>query len=340
MDINQQLQGHPDATATAGRTVLRNALIGFTVAIQLLRPMVAAPATTSAVVDTTPCCASASSTRTVDAPPPVAVTFSDSDRVPTPDATADYTGGLAARLHTTGSTPIPGNVFMLMATHGSDNPARLYDHTPYIHGNATAADAHDSNVDAAEAAEAITGADVDLLDFTTAPGGGSSAGITYTIAYLNVISDGAFTGNIRVAATGRLTSDGYVHPINAINEKMAAAHLADADVIFTPSTPDAEHLDTFSARHVGELFRARNTGSTLGDERRLGNYHTWGTTQPDGLDIVGIRHIADVAAYLCGNGATYACEVADHYEDTIIGAPAPSDGPIEASATLIPARLH
>ncbi len=342
MDINQQLECRPGATATAGRTVLRNTLIGFAAAAQLLTPMAAANSTASTELDKTPCCdtasASASGTQTVSAPPSVAVTSSDSDWAPTPDATADYTGGLAARLHSTGSTPIPGDVFILMATYGSDNSARLFDRTPYIHDKGTAADSHESNVDAAAVVEAITGADVDLLDFTTAPGGGPSAGITYTIAYLNIISDGAFTGDLRVAATGRLGSDGYVQPILAINEKMAAAHLADADVLFTPSTPGAEHLADHSARDVGELFRARNTGASLADERELGSYRSWGATRPDGLDVVGIRHIADVAAYLCGNGSTYACDVTDYFEDRIIGTPAPSDGPDETSPT--PAGLH
>jgi hypothetical protein len=323
------------ATTTSSRvaTLIRNTLVGLATLTTIGTP---APADANNAAGSTESAAH----QTANPTPPIPVTHSSTDRGPTPDATAEYTGGIAARLHTTDSTPSPGNVFILMATPGSDSPAQLYDHTPYTHDNGTAADAHGSNIDAAAAAEAITSADIDLLDFTTAPGGGPSAGITYTIAYLNVISNGAFTGNIRIAATGRLATNGYVRPINAINEKTAAANLADADVLFTPSTPDAQHLNTYSARHVGELFRARNTGTTLADERNLDSYHTWGATRPDGLDIVGIRHIADVAAYLCGNGSTYACHVTDHYNNTIIGAPASSDGPDETSATLVPARLH
>lgn len=203
---------------------------------------------------------------------------------------------------------------MLMAVAGSDNDARLYDRTPYTHDNGTAADSHESNLTAVDTVETITDADVELLELTTAPAGGPSAGITYTIAYLNVISDGAFTGELRVAATGRIDKHGYVGPINAIDEKTAAAHLADADVLFTASTPTDGHLGAYAARHVGERTRARNTGAPLSDERQLDNYTTWGATRPDAMDIVHVRHIADVAT--CGTGSSYACHITDLLDHT------------------------
>jgi len=245
-----------------------------------------------------------------------ALPVTDDDRRPTPDASADYTGGIATRLHTADGTPVPGNVFLLMATAGSDATAQLFDETPYTHDNGTAADAHESNVAAVDTVETVTGTDIDLLELTTAPGGGPSGGITYTIAYLNVLSDGAFTGDLRIAATGRIGTHGYVDPINAIDEKTAAAHLADADVLFTPSTSTDQHLDTYGARHVGERNRARHTGNPLADERRLDNYHAWGADRPDGMDIIHVRHVADVAAYLCGTGSTYACHITELLEDT------------------------
>jgi hypothetical protein len=272
---------------------------------------------------------------------PVAATSTRDDQNPPPDATADYTGGNATRLRTADDSPLPGDVFMLMATAGSDAHARLYDETPYTHDRGVAADTHHSNLIAVETVEAITGRDVDLLELTTAPGGGSSAGIAYAIAYLNIISDGAFTGDVRVAATGRLGREGYVHPITAIDEKTAAAHHAAADVLFTPSTPTTEHLDLYSARHVGELFRVAFTDNPLAEERQLDLYHSWGATQPDGLDVVGVRHIADVAAYLCGAGSSYACTIVDQLDDHVTGIPtaapaAPSD--TRQTSTAAPIR--
>lgn len=313
MEATQPHPTHRDRVRTATAAV-GTAVVGLVVALMLV--FTAQPATEPAALPETSCCEeSASSRPAVIASPPVVVTSSD-DEGPTPDSTADHPGGFATRLHTADGSPVPGDVFLLMATAGSDATARLYDQTPYTHDNGTAADSHESNLTAYATVETITGADLDPLEFTTAPGGGPSGGIAYTIAYLNVLSDGAFTGDLRVAATGRIDTHGYVDPINAVDEKTAAAHLAAADVLFTPSTPTDDHLDTYAARHVGELFRARHTGNPLTDERQLDNYHAWGTNRPDGMDIIHVRHIADIAAYLCGTGSTHACHITELLEDT------------------------
>lgn len=253
------------------------------------------------------------------APPLVVAPSSDRDRLIAPDSVAQYVGGIAARIYTVDGAPVPGNVFVLMATAGSDEHARLFDQTRYTHDNGIASDTLESNLTAVEVVETITGADLQLLDFTTAPGGGPSGGLIYAISYLNVVSDGAFTGDVRVAATGQLGAHGYVHAITAIDEKTGAAHLADADVLFTPSTPSIDNIEAYATRQVGELFRARNTGAPLAEERQLDNYHNWGTDRPVGMDIVGTRHIADVAAYFCGTGSDYACEIVDVLADDIFG---------------------
>lgn len=247
------------------------------------------------------------------------VATGSADESAAPDEVADYVGGVAARLHTSDGTPVSGNIFFLAAVPGSDAAAVLFDDTPYRHDRGVAPEALESNVAAAEMVEDITGADVELLDLTTAPGGGASGGLAYTIAYLNVISNGAFTGDLRVAATGRVAPKGYVHPIKAINEKTAAASLARADVLFTPSTPGDTHLDRYAVRYVGELNRVALTDRTLHEERQLDHYHEWGVARADGLDIVGVRHIADVAAYLCGAGSSYACTIAAHLAGTTTG---------------------
>ena len=228
-----------------------------------------------------------------------------------PDRVADFVGGIAARLHSGGGDPIPGDLFLLMAVAGSDADAQLFDHTPYgLDRDQIHLEAAESNLQAVRTVEGITGASVQMVDFTSAPGGGPSAGITYAIGYLNIISDGAFTGGLVVAATGSLGSNGYVDPINSVNEKLAAADLAEADVLFTPSIPTAEHIEAHGTRVVGELFRARNTGSPLGEERQWEHYDRWGSNRPDDdIDVVGIRHIGDVAAYLCGAGSDFACDI-------------------------------
>ncbi len=228
-----------------------------------------------------------------------------------PDSTATEVGGIAARLRD-GETAIAGDLFLLLAVDGSDRVARLYDSTaytlrsPHIHPGARA-----SNDIAFDVVGNLLERDLPLIEFTSAPGGGPSAGLTYAIGYLNVESNGAFTGAVSVASTGALTHDGYVQPILAIDEKAAAAHLADVDVLFTPSTPTAGTVTSFGSRFEGELFRARNPGARLADERLWEHYEGWGADRPGGMDIIAVRHIGDVAAYLCGTGSDYACMVRD-----------------------------
>jgi len=249
-----------------------------------------------------------------DRAPAVAGTSPDVERrsrESEPDRVADYVGGIAARLHASAGAPIVGDVYLLMASTGSTANARLYDRTPYTHGSGAHPDTLASNLIAAETVGTISRSDVELVDVTGAPGGGLSGGVAYAIAYLNIISDGAFTGDLRVAATGRLLPEGHISAIENIDAKTAAAHLAAADVLFTPNVPTSEIRDAHGARFVGEFVRDPSTGVTLNDPRRLEVFHQWGASRPNGMDIVDARHLIDVATYLCATGSTYACHISE-----------------------------
>ncbi|MGA7759327.1 MAG: S16 family serine protease [Ilumatobacteraceae bacterium] len=319
MDNNHEYPALEHDTKKGSPAVTRCSLVTL-VAAAIVLTIGTGPATVNRSADLAPCCEQAGVSGSEDSPPALVVApSSDRDRSIAPDAVAQYVGGIAARIYTVDGSPVPGNVFVLMAIAGSDEHARLFDQTRYTHDQGIASDTLESNLTAVEVVEMITGADLHLLDFTTAPGGGPSGGLIYAISYLNIVSDGAFTGDVRVAATGQLGVQGYVHAINGIDEKTGAAHLADADVLFTPSTPSTDNIDAYGTRHVGELFRARNTGAPLAEERQLDHYRNWGTDRPVGMDIVGTRHIADVAAYLCGTGSKYACDILGLLADDIIG---------------------
>ena len=235
----------------------------------------------------------------------------DGERSTTPDRIADYVGGVAARLHVDGNDPIPGEVFLLMATDGSDDAARVYERTPFRHDGGAHEDTRNSNLAAVEFVEDITGEDLEPLDLTSAPAGGDSGGVAYALGYLDLVSDGRFTAGLRVAATGKIRADGYVEPIDAVDEKTAAAALAGADVLFTASVPDEAVIEVHGARFVGEMRWSRSPDSTLAEERQWDRYREWGVGRPDGMDIVAVRHIGDVAAYLCGAGSIPACLVVD-----------------------------
>ena len=246
-----------------------------------------------------------------DVRPPVTTSPSD-DRgvgVPVPDLMADHAGGIAARLHDADGEPLAGDVFLLIGSGGSTPQARVYDSTPYTHGRAPHPDTVASNLLAARTVERITGAELEVIEMTSASAGGPSGGITRAIAYLNVLSDGAFTGGHRVAATGVLSPEGHVSSIDDIDAKAAAAHLAEADVLFTPTVPTRWALDAYGARLVGELVREPETGRSFHDPRRIDQFRRWGAQRPSGMDVIDVRHIIDVSSYLCGAGSTFACDV-------------------------------
>jgi hypothetical protein len=235
-----------------------------------------------------------------------------------PDSVGRVRGGIAARVRRADDTPLPGDVFMLMGVEGSDATAVVYDGTPFRHDHGAADDSLESNVAAAALVGELTGGEIDLLGLTTAPGGGPSGGLAYVLAYLDLATDGGFTAGLRVAATGALESYGYVHPVLAVDEKVAAADLAGVDVVFVPSHP---HTDGSVAPHrvVGETARARFTGVTLAEERLSDQYQAWGADRSTALDVVVVRHVVDVAAYLCGAGSALACVVEASLVDTVAG---------------------
>ena len=234
---------------------------------------------------------------------------------PTPDVVGDEAGGVAARLHDADGAPLAGYVFLLFATGSETAGARVYDLTPYTHQGATHPDTVRSNRLAAATVAAITRAAVEVVDMTNAPGGGPSGGLTRAIAYLDIVSDGAFTGDLRVAATGQLTPEGHLRGIENIDAKTVAADLAGADVLFTPTVPSSATRTDHGARLAGEAVRDPGTGNALNDRRRIEQFRRWGDTRPAGMDIVDARHLIDVSAYLCGAGSEYACEVTERLDD-------------------------
>jgi PDZ domain-containing protein len=64
--------------------------------------------------------------------------------------------------------------------------------------------------------------------------GGPSAGLAFTLALLDVLSEGDLTGGLRVAVTGAIAEDGTVLPVGGVAQKVVAANAADADVLLVP----------------------------------------------------------------------------------------------------------
>jgi len=76
--------------------------------------------------------------------------------------------------------------------------------------------------------------------------GGPSAGLMFALAIYDTLTPGSLTDGEIVAGTGELTDDGAVGPIGGIEQKIAAAEDAGAELFFVPeeNCVDVEGLDT------------------------------------------------------------------------------------------------
>ncbi|MGH9105740.1 MAG: PDZ domain-containing protein [Acidimicrobiales bacterium] len=70
--------------------------------------------------------------------------------------------------------------------------------------------------------------------------GGPSAGLAFTLAILDTLSNGSLTGGHVVAATGTISPDGAVGEVGGVREKTVAVKRAGAQVFFVPA---AEYQD-------------------------------------------------------------------------------------------------
>lgn len=75
--------------------------------------------------------------------------------------------------------------------------------------------------------------------------GGPSAGLMFSLAIYDTLTPGSMTGGATVAGTGELLPDGRVGPIGGIEQKIAGAQKAGAQLFFVPkdNCPDVKDLD-------------------------------------------------------------------------------------------------
>ncbi|GAA3648713.1 PDZ domain-containing protein [Nocardioides ginsengisoli] len=75
--------------------------------------------------------------------------------------------------------------------------------------------------------------------------GGPSAGLMFSLAIYDTLTPGSLTGGATVAGTGELEPDGTVGPIGGIQQKIAGAEDAGAELFFVPkdNCPDVKGLD-------------------------------------------------------------------------------------------------
>jgi PDZ domain-containing protein len=70
--------------------------------------------------------------------------------------------------------------------------------------------------------------------------GGPSAGLAFTLTILDKLSPGDLTGGNEVAVTGTIEDDGTVGPVGGVEQKVAAARRAGAELFIVPDAEAAE----------------------------------------------------------------------------------------------------
>lgn len=83
------------------------------------------------------------------------------------------------------------------------------------------------------------------VDIDSGRVGGPSAGLAFTLAVIDVLTEGDLTGGASVAVTGTINEDGTVGEVGGVVQKAAAAADAGADIMLVPpgELADAEAHD-------------------------------------------------------------------------------------------------
>ncbi|SFO67386.1 MULTISPECIES: YlbL family protein [Actinomadura] len=99
------------------------------------------------------------------------------------------------------------------------------------------------------------------IDISIGDIGGPSAGLMFSLAIVDKLTEGPLTRGAFIAGTGTITPEGQVGPIGGIQQKMIAARQAGATVFLTPKDNCA---DAMNARPDGlRLVRADTLDTTL-----------------------------------------------------------------------------
>jgi len=83
--------------------------------------------------------------------------------------------------------------------------------------------------------------------------GGPSAGLAFTLAVLDQLTEGELTGGAQVAVTGTIHADGSVGAVGGVLQKTAAVEALGVDAFIVPSHLDAQELEAVIERAGDDL---------------------------------------------------------------------------------------
>jgi len=78
------------------------------------------------------------------------------------------------------------------------------------------------------------------VSISTGDVGGPSAGLAFTLAILETLTEGDLTGGGDVAVTGTIRLDGTVGPVGGVRQKVVAARRAGAELFLLPAQPGCD----------------------------------------------------------------------------------------------------
>ena len=81
------------------------------------------------------------------------------------------------------------------------------------------------------------------IDIDTERIGGPSAGLSFTLSLIDLLSEGELTGDLRVAVTGTIDDAGNVGAIGALPQKAEAVRRAGADLFIVPSGQTEDEVE-------------------------------------------------------------------------------------------------
>jgi hypothetical protein len=168
---------------------------------------------------------------------------------------------------------------------------------------------------------------------------GSSGGLIFTLADLDLLTPGRLAGDLRVAGTGAIGSDGTVMAVRLVDAKLAAARVARADVFFAPEIPTGAGTVTMARPGRGPI----TAGQTIGHWLDTAGYERAGriaATRPNGTALVPVVDVRQALAWLCGRtGRATTCDLARATAATPAGVARPLNAPT-ATANASPWRAR
>jgi hypothetical protein len=128
---------------------------------------------------------------------------------------------------------------------------------------------------------------------------GPSAGLLFTLFYIDLLTPGALVGNLRVAGTGGIAIDGVAFSVSGIDVKIATALLTQPDVIFIPGLPTV--IDNVTI--VESQSNRVPDGGDIADWLNLSGFEHAGrgaASNPGKAAVVLVHDVRQALAWLCG----------------------------------------